>query len=105
MSQVLTISYEDNHKRVINLRDEFFNREDNVAKKVRDIAYKYGHNPLTAVLYKADKVFYENTFKVVDKKPLKETKLEEKELKKSLRNEFKNKPLKRISFDQINDFS
>lgn len=104
---VLQVNYKDGTRRRVNLTEHFFvPGEVSISKKAQDFAFMHGIQPYYIGLFKGDKAVYENTIRANQPDEKVETKrVDESEIKKDFRKEFKNKPLRKISFDQLNDMS
>lgn len=89
----LLVKYKSGEFRRVNLTQDFFTYAgESTAKRSLDFAYMHGADPLYILLYRNGGLMYEKRFKQeeVPYGAKKETKADEKDIKKQLRKEFKN---------------
>lgn len=103
----LIIKYKNGESRIINLHQEFFTAIDcpPISKRAEDIAYELGKDPYYIGVFRGNDPSFElKILKNMPPEPVYTEPINEKKIKKQLRKEFKHKPLRRISFDELNTF-
>ncbi len=90
----LTVKYQSGEIRTVNLHPSFFGScEVSLAKRAVDFAHQHGFNPYRIEVLRGGDLMYEKTYRENNPIQLKsQEKVDEKQIKKDLRNEFKRVP-------------
>ena len=100
--------YRSGETRVINLTVDFFRAIDiSVSKRANDLADSFAPDVYDIKVWRDEVLVYDRFVRhMLPVKSVKqEKKVDEKEIKKALRKEFKGKKLTKINFDTLNDLS
>lgn len=100
--------YRSGEIRVINLTLEFFRTGDiSVSSRANDLANSFAPDVYDIKVWRDEVMVYDKFIRhMLPVKGVNRTKkVDEKEIKKALRKEFKGKKLTKISFDTLNDLS
>ena len=100
--------YRSGETRVINLTIDFFTfTELSVAKRALDLAYSFATDVFDIKVWREEVLVYDKFDRAMapERYTKKNKYIDEKDIKKQLRKEFKGKNPKLITFDKINDLS
>jgi len=91
---LLTIKYKSGEIRNVNLCEEFFTfYEVSIFHRANDFAYMHGPDPYIVTVTRGNEVVYEKTYYSNSPDSVKkEYKVDERDIKKHLRKQFKNVP-------------
>lgn len=91
---LLSIKYKSGEIRNVNLTEDFFSYyESSIFHRAIDFAFMHGADPYSITVTRGSEVVYEKTYH--SNNPIqksKENKIDERDLKKHLRKQFKNVP-------------
>ncbi len=93
---LLSIKYKSGAIRTVNLTEDFFTfYEISIFHRANDFAFMHGLDPYIITVTRGNEVVYEKTYYSNSPDAVKkEPKIDEKEIKKHLRKQFKNIPFK-----------